>query len=98
MEEGAPVGGDYAMAVAEAWSGTCDLDDPATYEAPEQAWTLDPRDDVLILYRDYWTPLACTLDGLAFSCDEGSWTGGRREVTRLVEGTFTAEGSVGGQL
>lgn len=97
-EEGSPVAGAYAMTVADAWSGTCDLDDPATYEAATQEWTFDPRGDVLILYRDFWTPLTCTLDGLAFSCDDGSWNGGRMEVTRLVEGTFTASGTVGGQL
>jgi hypothetical protein len=94
----APTKGAYAVTVADAWDGDCDFDDPATYEAPAQEWTFDPRGDVLIVYRDFWTPTACTLDGAAFGCDDGSWEEGRMQVTRRVEGEFPDEASVRGAL
>jgi hypothetical protein len=93
-----PTAGVYAMTVAEEWEGDCDFQDPATYEAPEQEWTFDPRDDVLIFYEDFWTPLYCTLDGLDFSCDDGSRSEGRFRVTRLVEGTFPDAQTVSGAV
>jgi hypothetical protein len=97
VEVPVPVAGRYTIELAEEWEGDCQLDDPATYDDLVQEWTFDPRGDVLVLYLDFWNLTSCTLDGLDFSCDDGSWSGGRAEVQKRIEGTLTPTGRVEGQ-
>lgn len=93
-----PVGdGTFVMTIADTWEGDCDFDDPSTYQ-PAQAWTFDPRGDVLVLYKDFWSLVACDLAGADFSCDDGSWQQSRMQVTREIEGRFSSETSVEGAL
>ena len=94
----APSGGTYNVALGDTWLGTCDLADPATHDDVAQEWTVDPRGDTLIVYLDYWSPITCTLEGFDFGCDDGSWSGGRVEVTRRVEGTFPTDARIEGAL
>ena len=87
--------GRYAVTAADAWSGDCDLEDDATYAEPEQEWQTDPRGATLIIYPDFWDTITCDLDGMAFSCDQGSWAVEGRQTasfTRLLTGTFTDDG------
>lgn len=93
-----PAAGDYAVEVAGTWEGDCRFEDPATYQPPEQVWTADPRGEVLVLYLDYWTPVACSLDGLDFTCDTGSWAADRMQVTHTLAGAFSADETVAGAI
>lgn len=88
--------GTFAVTVAAEWEGDCDFEDPATYQEPEQEWSFDPRDDVLIVYTGFWEVASCSLEGADFRCDTGSWGGGRAQVTLLLEGTFPSEDTVEG--
>ena len=54
---------------------------------------MDPRGEVLILYPDFWDSLRCSLEGMDFACDRGSWeVTGRRPATfsRVLLGNFSA--------
>lgn len=93
----APAGGAFVVEVAEEWSGDCEFTDPATGEAPEQEWTLDPDGERMVLYPDFWAVLTCTLAGVEFDCDDGSWSTARIDVSRRVQGSFSgADGLDGG--
>lgn len=94
----APVGGTYTVTLGDTWVGSCDLADAATHGDVEQEWTVDPRGDTLIVYLDYWSPISCALDGFDFGCDDGSWSGGRAQVTRRVEGSFPTDARIEGAL
>jgi hypothetical protein len=93
-----PVGaGAFTMTIADTWAGDCEFDDPATYQ-PAQEWTFDPRGDVLVLYKDFWTLVSCTLDGAEFLCDDGSYQESRMQVTKEIEGSFATGTTVEGAL
>ncbi|MES2642906.1 MAG: hypothetical protein V4850_25705 [Myxococcota bacterium] len=97
--EQAPVAGTFAVTVEAEWAGECDFEDPATYRDAEETWTFDPRaNGVLVLFPGVWDVLSCALDGPDFTCDEGSYEAGRTQVTRLVEGVFTADDTIAGAL
>ena len=88
-----PGAGRYAVNAASSFVGDCALEDSATYAEPEQSWTLDPRGDVLILYPDFWDTWRCSLEGMDFACDQGSWeVTGRRPArfSRVLVGSFSA--------
>lgn len=93
----APIPGFYEVSLAEEWEGDCNLDDFATYDEPEQEWEALPRGAVLILYQDYWAPNSCTLDGMDFSCDDGSWSESRAQVDKTIEGSFVLDGTLTGR-
>ena len=89
----APEGGRYTVTAAASFVGDCALEDSATYAEPTQTWTLDPRRDVLILYPDFWDTWRCSLEGMDFACDLGSWeVTGRRPAlfSRVLVGSFSA--------
>ena len=94
----APEGGAFVVDVAEAWSGDCEFTDTATGQAPEQEWTLDPDGDHMVLYPDFWSVVTCTLSGLAFDCDDGSWSTARIDVSRRIQGSFSGADGVDGEL
>jgi len=94
----APEGGAYVVEVAEQWSGDCEFTDPSTGQAPEQEWTLAPDRDRMVLYPDFWTVLTCTLSGLEFDCDDGSWATSRIDVSRRIQGSFSGADGVDGEL
>ena len=64
----APTLGPWTAQIDGTWGGDCQLADPSTHEAPDQAWTLKAaREGFAILDAEgYWTD--CTLDGHAFDC------------------------------
>lgn len=54
---------------------------------------MDLRGEVLILYPDFWDTWRCSLEGMDFACDLGSWelTGRRPAVfSRMLIGSFSA--------
>ena len=92
-EAESPDPGRYAVNAAAQFVGDCALEDPATYAEPVQSWVMDPRGDVLILYPDSWDTWRCSLEGMDFACDWGSWeVTGRRPASfsRVLVGSFSA--------
>ena len=90
--------GTFAVTVATEWSGDCEFSDTNPDQQAQQEWTFDPRDDILVLYKDYWNVETCTHEGTDFSCDDGSWKADRMQVTLLTEGGFPTEDTLQGQL
>lgn len=88
-----PLEGHYQVSVGSEWVGDCALSDPATHQEAQQEWALDPRDDILIVYPNFWDTLRCSLSELDFSCEQGSWVvEGRRaaSLSHVLSGSFTA--------
>lgn len=94
----APEGGAFVVGVADTWEGDCTFTDPSTGQDPEQEWTLDPDGDRMVLYLDFWTLTTCSLSGLEFDCDNGSWSTARIDVSRRVQGRFLGDEGLEGEL